>query len=93
MVGYGRPTHRGLRTHKRLAHATWLQLLWLPVEAETAETAAFALAALFAEHGPPLVLKSDNGSPFTAQPVRALLSAQGVTDLHSSACTPQYNMD
>jgi hypothetical protein len=71
--------------------ASGLQLLWLPVEAETADAAADALAALFAEHGPPLVLKSDNGSPFIADRVRALLAAHDVIHLLSPAYTPQYN--
>jgi hypothetical protein len=57
--------------------ASGYQLLWLPVPDEAAPTAAAALAALFREHGPPLVLKSDNGSAFVAAEVEALLAAWG----------------
>ena len=52
-VGRPRPGQRACR------------LLWRPVVAATAAEAAAGLAGLFAEHGPPLVLKSDNGSHFT----------------------------
>ena len=43
---------------------------WLPVTAANAETTCAALEALFVEHSPPLVIKSDNGSAFmpTKQP-------------------------
>ncbi|MGO9115735.1 MAG: hypothetical protein ACLP9L_41545 [Thermoguttaceae bacterium] len=47
--------------------ASGLQLAWLPVLDETTETTIDALQWLFLEHGPPLVLKSDNGSGFIAQ--------------------------
>ena len=46
--------------------ASGMQLLWLPVTDETARTAMAGLESLFREHGPPLVLKSDNGSAFIA---------------------------
>jgi len=46
--------------------ASGMQLLWLPVTDETARTAMAGLEALFRQHGPPLVLKSDNGSAFIA---------------------------
>ena len=71
--------------------ASGRQLLWQPVEAATAEVARDALAALFAEHGPPLVLKCDNGSPFTAAAVGGLLAAHGVVALYSPPRWPRYN--
>jgi hypothetical protein len=43
-------------------------LLWLPVTEQTAAVARAALEALFAEHGVSVVLKSDNGSGFHADP-------------------------
>jgi hypothetical protein len=66
-------------------------LMWLPVEDQTAEGAAGALRALFAEHGAPLVLKSDNGSGFHAEAVKEVVSAEEVKALFSPAYTPEYN--
>jgi transposase InsO family protein len=71
--------------------ASGRQLLWRPVEAATGAVAGDALATLFAEHGPPLVLKCDNGSPFTSALVGELLAAQGVFALYSPPCWPRYN--
>lgn len=47
--------------------ASHAQLLWLPVEHETADTTIDALHTLFTEHAAPLVVKFDNGPPFVAQ--------------------------
>jgi len=66
-------------------------LLWRPVAAATADEAAGSLAGLFADHGPPLVLKSDNGSHFTGGPFRALLAGHRVEHLLSPPHWPRYN--
>jgi transposase InsO family protein len=71
--------------------ASGRQLLWRPVEAATAEIARDALIALFAEHGAPLVLKSDNGGPFGCPAVRDLLHGHGVESLFSPPRWPRYN--
>ena len=71
--------------------ASGQQLLGLPVEEATAETAATALASLFMIHGAPLVLKSDNGSPFTAGLVGQLAHDFGVELLFSPPGMPRYN--
>jgi len=71
--------------------ASGLELAWLPVAAPTADAAIAALAALFREHGAPLVLKADNGSPFTAHATRTLLDDWNVTPLYSPPRTPSYN--
>lgn len=71
--------------------ATGMQLLWQPVAAATSEAAQQALASLFTVHGPPLVLKSDNGSHFTADAVQALLGAHRVACLFSPPHWPRYN--
>jgi len=71
--------------------ASGRQLLWRPVAAATAEAARDALAGLFAEHGPPLVLKCDNGPPFTAGVAGQLLAACGVVALYSPPGWPRYN--
>jgi transposase InsO family protein len=71
--------------------ASGRQLAWLPVPAATAEHAVAALQSLFLEHGPPLVLKCDNGSPFIAEQTQELLAAEDVVTLFSPPYTPRYN--
>jgi transposase InsO family protein len=71
--------------------ASGMQLAWLAVPDETAETTAAVLRMLFACHGAPLVLKSDNGSAFISQLVYELLAAWEVVPLFSPAQMPQYN--
>src|SRR5262249_38673518 len=67
------------------------QLLWLPVPAADGYHARLALASLFVLHGTPLVLKSDNGSPFDAEATLALLYSAGVLPLFSPPYYPEYN--
>jgi hypothetical protein len=71
--------------------ASGMQLLWLPVEAATGANAASALNALFAEHGAPLVLKSDNGGHFCCPLVQDLLHTHQVESLLSPPHWPRYN--
>jgi transposase InsO family protein len=66
-------------------------LLWQPVDAPTAEQTVKMLTGLFTVHGTPLVLKSDNGSPFTADATRHLLAQFGVIPLFSPPYWPRYN--
>jgi putative transposase len=67
------------------------QLLWLPVADATAATVVAALGTLFAQYGPPLVLKSDNGSAFGAAAVQELLHERRVKNLFSPPYMPRYN--
>jgi transposase InsO family protein len=67
------------------------QLLWLPVAEATAAAVVEALRGLFAEYGPPLVLKSDNGSAFGAAAVQELLRGHEVKNLFSPPYMPRYN--
>ena len=67
------------------------QLAWLPVAGERAEDVHPALHQLFRQHGPPLVLKSDNGSAFISQEVRSLLRSWNVEPLFSPPRRPRYN--
>jgi hypothetical protein len=71
--------------------ASHQQLVWQPVPNERAETVLPILLELFAQHGPPLVLKSDNGSAFIAEVARSALQLATVTQLFSPAAHPQYN--
>ncbi len=71
--------------------ASHCQLGWLPVSAANAETTCAALEALFLEHGPPLVIKSDNGPAFIADETAQLLADRRVVHLLSPPYTPEYN--
>jgi len=71
--------------------ASRYQLAWLPVEEATAEVVQATYGRLFAEHGPPLVMKSDNGGPFQAESTKRLLAAQAVTSLFNPRRWPSYN--
>jgi hypothetical protein len=71
--------------------ASHYQLAWQPVPDVGAETTIAVLASLFREHGPPLVLKSDNGSGFIAAETGGLLATWGILHLRSPGATPQYN--
>jgi hypothetical protein len=55
-----------------------------------AEIAAF-LDAAFSEHGAPLFLKRDNGSPFNCREVEAVLAQHKVLPLNSPPHYPPYN--
>jgi transposase InsO family protein len=71
--------------------ASQQQLLWLPVENETADTTIDALHDLFAEQGAPLILKCDNGPAFKAQDMRQFLRDWSVITLYSPPYAPWYN--
>jgi transposase InsO family protein len=71
--------------------ASGRQLLWQPVLAPTAQVVLAELAVLFAMHGAPWVLKTDNGSAFRAEPLRWSLQRAGVYQLFSPPRTPAYN--
>ena len=49
------------------------------------------LESLFRQHGPPLFLKRDNGSPFNSQPVEEVLRRFGVLPLNNPPHFPRYN--
>lgn len=71
--------------------ASGQQLLWLPAPAPNADVAVVALRSLFACHGAPLVLKTDNGSAFCAGATLDLLHEKEVLPLFSPPHTPRYN--
>ena len=70
--------------------ASGYQLLALPTTDQTAKTACDALLPLFRKFGPPIVLKSDNGS-FRAHEMRRFLQHWNVCPMLSPPRTPQYN--
>ena len=65
--------------------------LALPCVEATAEVTRGALEAVIKEFDAPLVLKSDNGSHFTAKEIRDLLPERGIVHLVSPPGTPRYN--
>jgi len=71
--------------------ASGMQLLWRPLEAANGKNAADALERLFAVHGAPLVLKTDNGGPFGGPAVQDLLDEHQVESLFSPPRWPRYN--
>lgn len=62
-----------------------------PILAADGPTTVHAVNMLFVAHGAPLVVKSDNGSPFISEVFRQLLDSFGVTLLLSPPRTPRYN--
>lgn len=71
--------------------ASGMQLAWTPVFTATAEEALAILEALVRVHGPPLVLKSDNGSAIVSQTCGKWLNGWGITSLFSPVRMPRYN--
>lgn len=67
------------------------QLAWLPVETADADTVKAAYARLFEEHGPPLVLKSDNGGAFRDEGTKQLLADHDIVPLFNPRRRPAYN--
>jgi hypothetical protein len=63
----------------------------LPAFKLTGEQVAQYLDGLFKEHGPPLILKRDNGSIFNNEAVDAVLARWHVLPLNSPAYYPRYN--
>lgn len=71
--------------------ASGMQLGWTPVADATGDTALPVLKALVAQHGPPLVLKSDNGSAFTSALFAEWLAMWQIVPLFSPVRMPRYN--
>lgn len=71
--------------------ASGMQLAWTAVAGATAEEALLVLEMLVRQYGPPLVLKSDNGSAFISHAFRAWLESWQITPLLSPVRMPRYN--
>lgn len=71
--------------------ASGRQLAAIALRGESSRDVVRELRALFHEHGPPLVLKCDNGGPLVAKRVRRLLRQHGVALLRSPPYCPAYN--
>jgi len=61
------------------------------VEEGNARAVQATYARLFEEHGPPLVLKSDNGGPFRDHETKELLAEYDVVPLYNPRRRPAYN--
>ena len=71
--------------------ASGLQLAWTPVADATATEALAVLEGLVLAHGPPLVLKSDNGSAFISADFADWLDRWQIVPLLSPVRMPRYN--
>jgi transposase InsO family protein len=71
--------------------ASGYQLAWRAVAAADAATVLLELELLFTIYGPPLVLKSDNGSAFRAGATQRFLERWQVWPLYSPPGQPGYN--
>lgn len=71
--------------------ASGMQLAWQPVLNQTEPPVTAVLESLFEKYGPPLVLKSDNGSAFKSNAFQTMLARYGVAWLPSPPRKPQYN--
>jgi transposase InsO family protein len=71
--------------------ASGAQLGWQLHSSACASDTDRALEQLFLLHGPPLVLKCDNGSAFTAREFKCLCAKAGVEILFSPPRCPRYN--
>lgn len=71
--------------------ASGYQLAWLPLAQANAATVQSVLGGLFAQHGVPLILKSDNGGPFRAEETKAFVESAGSFCLFSPPACPGYN--
>ncbi len=71
--------------------ASGAELAWQPVSNQTAAPTVAVLKSLIDQHGPPLVLKSDNGSAFASEEFGEVLAAHEIVWLPSPAYMPWYN--
>jgi transposase InsO family protein len=71
--------------------ASGMQLAWSAVTGATAIEALPVLEMLVRRYGPPLVLKSDNGSAFISHALQAWLDDWRITPLFSPVRMPRYN--
>lgn len=70
---------------------TGRQLMAIPLKVKCGTAVRGLLLALFLEHGPPLVIKSDNDATFISEIVKEILGEKEVTHLLSPPGTPEYN--
>lgn len=71
--------------------ASGMQLAWSPVAGATAEETLAVLEGLVRAYGPPLVLKSDNGSAFLSGAFAEWLEEWGIVPLFSPVRMPRFN--
>lgn len=71
--------------------ASGMQLAWTPVHDATAAEALAILEGLVQTHGPPLVLKSDNGSAFLSHAFGTWLERWQIVPLLSPVRMPRFN--
>jgi transposase InsO family protein len=86
-----RSVHHGLHLHQVQDLASRYKFTPWVGEQVLGETVARHLEQLFLQHGPPLVLKRDNGSNLNHQAVEEILAGHLVIPLNSPPHYPPYN--
>ena len=71
------------------AHSKWLEVF--PLKSASSAATIMKLRALFASHGIPDSVVSDNGSPFVSAEMKEFLAANGVKQITSSPYHPASN--
>ena len=71
------------------AFSKWIDVF--PVKSASSATTIAKLRTLFANHGIPESIVSDNGSPFTSAEMKEFLTANGVKQITSSPYHPSSN--
>jgi transposase InsO family protein len=90
-AGLARFAHHRLRLHQVQDLASRYKFTPWVGERVLGETVAHHLEQLFLRHGPPLVLKRDNGSNLNHQAVDEVLARHWVLPLNSPPHYPPYN--
>ena len=70
-------------------HSKWMEAL--PVQSATSHSTIERLRSVFATHGLPEVLVTDNGTPFTSAEFAAFTQANGITHVTSAPYHPASN--
>ena len=88
-IDYAGPSRGNMFLVLMDAHSKWMEVV--PVPAANSYHTATALRAIFATHGLPEVLVSDNGSAFTSIEFRTFFERNGIWHLTSAPYHPATN--
>ena len=88
-MDYARPVDNHMLLVVVDAFSKWIEVF--PVKSASSATTIGKLRALFATHGIPESIVSDNGSPFTSSEMKEFFTANGVKQVTSSPYHPSSN--
>ena len=71
------------------AHSKWIEVI--PLSAATSQTTIDSLRNIFATHGLPRILVTDNGSQFSSTDFETFLKINGIKHISSSPYHPSTN--